>query len=70
MARNQLRKDPPSQICRMIDCESRSQSLAVGLKTIPALPGQWLVSGLVYDVATGLVEVVVPQRRFMRRSRR
>jgi carbonic anhydrase len=30
------------------------------LKTIPALPAQWLVSGLVYDVATGLVEVVVP----------
>jgi carbonic anhydrase len=30
------------------------------LKTVPALPGQWLVSGLVYDVATGLVEVVVP----------
>ena len=30
------------------------------LRTIPALPGGWLVSGLVYDVATGLVEVVVP----------
>ncbi len=30
------------------------------LRTIPALPGQWLVSGLVYDVATGLVEIVVP----------
>jgi carbonic anhydrase len=30
------------------------------LKTIPALPDKWLVSGLVYDVATGLVEVVVP----------
>jgi carbonic anhydrase len=30
------------------------------LKTVPALPGQWLVSGLVYDVATGLVEIVVP----------
>jgi len=30
------------------------------LKTIPALPGQLIVSGLVYDVATGLVEVVVP----------
>jgi carbonic anhydrase len=30
------------------------------LKTIPALPGQWIVSGLVYDVATGLVEIVVP----------
>src|ERR1700735_257857 len=25
-----------------------------------ALPGAWLISGLVYDVATGLVEVVVP----------
>jgi carbonic anhydrase len=30
------------------------------LRTIPAMPSQWLVSGLVYDVATGLVEVVVP----------
>jgi carbonic anhydrase len=30
------------------------------LRAIPALPGQWLVSGLVYDVATGLVEIVVP----------
>jgi hypothetical protein len=24
------------------------------------LPGEWLISGLVYDVATGLVEIVVP----------
>jgi carbonic anhydrase len=30
------------------------------LRSIAALPGSWLVSGLVYDVATGLVEVVVP----------
>jgi carbonic anhydrase len=30
------------------------------LRSIPALPGGWLVSGLVYDMATGLVEVVVP----------
>ena len=30
------------------------------LRTIPALPGGWLVSGLVYDVATGLVEIIVP----------
>src|SRR6266487_3086723 len=30
------------------------------LKAIPALPANWLVSGLVYDVTTGLVEVVVP----------
>jgi carbonic anhydrase len=29
------------------------------LRAIPALPAAWLVSGLVYDVATGLVEVVV-----------
>jgi carbonic anhydrase len=30
------------------------------LRAVPALPDGWLVSGLVYDVATGLVEVVVP----------
>jgi carbonic anhydrase len=30
------------------------------LRTIPGLPGQWLVSGLVYNVATGRVEIVVP----------
>lgn len=30
------------------------------LRAIPALPGKWLVSGLVYDVVTGLVEVIVP----------
>jgi hypothetical protein len=24
------------------------------------LPGEWLVSGLIYDVATGVVEIVVP----------
>ena len=30
------------------------------LRTIPALPGAWLISGLVYDVATGLIEIVVP----------
>jgi carbonic anhydrase len=30
------------------------------LRAISALPGDWIVSGLVYDVATGLVEVVVP----------
>jgi carbonic anhydrase len=30
------------------------------LRAVPALPDDWLVSGLIYDVATGLVEVVVP----------
>ena len=30
------------------------------LRAIPTLPGQWLISGLVYDVATGFVEIVVP----------
>jgi carbonic anhydrase len=29
------------------------------LRAVPALPGSWLVSGLVYDVATGLVQVVI-----------
>jgi carbonic anhydrase len=36
------------------------------LRAIPALPAAWLVSGLVYDVATGLVEVVVPPARIRR----
>jgi carbonic anhydrase len=30
------------------------------LRAIPALPGEWLISGLVHDVTTGLVEIVVP----------
>ena len=30
------------------------------LRAIPVLPDGWLLSGLVYDVSTGLVEVVVP----------
>jgi carbonic anhydrase len=30
------------------------------LRAIPALPSAWLISGLVYDVATGLVEIVAP----------
>jgi carbonic anhydrase len=30
------------------------------LRAIPALPSNWLISGLVYDVATGLVDVVEP----------
>jgi carbonic anhydrase len=30
------------------------------LRAIPALPGGWLISGLVFDVATGLVEIVQP----------
>ena len=29
------------------------------LRATPALPGEWLVSGLVYDVATGLIDIVV-----------
>jgi len=33
------------------------------LRAIPAVPAEWLISGLVYDVATGLVEIVVPPAR-------
>jgi carbonic anhydrase len=33
------------------------------LRAIPALPGDWIVSGLVYDVTTGLVEIAVPPAR-------
>ena len=30
------------------------------LRAVPGLPGDWLLSGLVYDVSTGLIETVVP----------
>jgi carbonic anhydrase len=30
------------------------------LRAIPVLPAAWLLSGLVYNVSTGLVEIVVP----------
>lgn len=30
------------------------------LRAIPQLPREWLISGLVYDVTTGLVEIVEP----------
>ena len=30
------------------------------LRTSSSSPGEWLVSGLVYDVATGLLDIVVP----------
>src|SRR5215469_8911534 len=30
------------------------------LRAVPALPGDWLISGLLYDVATGFVEIVIP----------
>ena len=33
------------------------------LRAIPALPATWLIAGLVYNVATGLVEIVVPSAR-------
>src|SRR6516164_8134836 len=33
------------------------------LRAIPALPREWLVSGLIYDVATELAEIVVPPAR-------
>jgi carbonic anhydrase len=32
------------------------------LRATPGLPGDWLLSGLVYDVSTGLVETVVPAK--------
>lgn len=34
------------------------------LRANSSLPSEWLVSGLVYDVATGLVDVVVPPAPF------
>jgi len=38
------------------------------LKANPQLPGGYIVSGLVYDVATGKVEIVVPPSRLRREA--
>jgi len=40
----------------------------VTLRDISALPDEWLLSGLVYDVATGRVETVVPPARVRARA--
>ncbi len=40
-------------------CKAVAADVAV-LRSVPALPSTWLVSGLVYDVATGHVETIVP----------
>ena len=67
-----LAGDPPmlAQYFRVPEADLQAKAVsdpraAVGvdvasLRAIPALPGAWLVSGLVYDVATGRVEIVVP----------
>jgi carbonic anhydrase len=41
------------------EVDSPRAAVAVDVAAL-ALPGNWLVSGLLYDVTTGLVEVVVP----------
>jgi hypothetical protein len=52
---------------RQTSCEDklkhRNKAVAVdvaALKSNPLLPGGFLVSGLVYDVGTGRIELVVP----------
>jgi carbonic anhydrase len=44
----------------VVDPRIAVTSDVAALRTIPALPSEWLISGLVYDVATGLVDIVVP----------
>lgn len=42
----------------ILDPRAAVRSDVALLRAIPALPSDWMISGLVYDVATGLVEVV------------
>ncbi len=44
----------------VLDPRKAVASDVAGLRATPALPASWMISGLVYDVATGLVEVIVP----------
>ncbi|HZC22966.1 MAG TPA: hypothetical protein VE866_06485 [Candidatus Binatia bacterium] len=40
------------------DPRAAVRSDVASLRSIPALPSDWMISGVVYDVGTGLVEVV------------
>lgn len=44
----------------VLDPRSAVAMDVAALREIGALPASWMISGLVYDVATGLVDVVVP----------
>jgi carbonic anhydrase len=44
----------------VLDPRAAVKSDVALLRAIPALPSPWIISGLVYDVATGLVDVVAP----------
>ena len=58
---NVLGVDPESLASMAIDDPAESVLFDVAaIKANPFLPAEFLVSGLVYDVATGLIEVVVP----------
>jgi hypothetical protein len=62
---NQLRILTTLRSSRNGDCNTaRKRKVLIAtnavLRAIPALPSEWLISGLVYDEASGLVEIVVP----------
>jgi carbonic anhydrase len=53
----------PEEMVKAKEVTDPRASVAVDvalLRSVPALPASWIVSGLVHDVATGLTEVVVP----------
>ena len=52
--------DPDLEAKAITDPRTAVAVDVAALREIPALPGAWFLSGLVYDVSTGLVEVVVP----------
>ena len=53
-------KEPELKTKAVKDPRAAVTGDVASIRAIPALPGQWLISGLVYDVATGLVEIIVP----------
>jgi carbonic anhydrase len=53
---------PESEVASktVLDPRSAVTMDVAALRAITALPPSWMISGLVYDVATGLTEIVVP----------
>ncbi len=53
-------QEPDLKAKTILDPHAAVAADVATLRAVPGLPGEWLVSGLVYDVATGQIETVVP----------
>lgn len=53
-------QEPELKLKSVSDPRAAVEVDVAAIRAVPGLPGDWLISGLIYDVATGLLEIVVP----------